>query len=229
VGGLDFRLTNEELKQHFITFGEIESAVILKDINTGLSRGFGFVTFKEEVVAQDLIKNVQITEINGRKVDIKSAEPKQSNSNQPAPVIPRRNPAGAYAGGPPGVGQESGQFAVIPQYGGDNYRKGREFKDRSESPPQNYKEREFRKRDEYRERVDYHKDSRRDERRRPEQHHKRRYRSPDSHDSRESSYSRNRDYRRRGHDNRDRRGPHHGGSSHHKDQAGRSRDRRSRS
>jgi len=73
VGGLDFRLTNEELKQHFITFGEIESAVILKDINTGLSRGFGFVTFKEEVVAQDLIKNVQITEINGRKVDIKSA------------------------------------------------------------------------------------------------------------------------------------------------------------
>ena len=57
VGGLDFKLTNEDLKQHFLQFGEIESAVILKDINTGQSRGFGFVTFKEEDVAQDLIQN----------------------------------------------------------------------------------------------------------------------------------------------------------------------------
>lgn len=58
VGGLDFRLTNEELKQHFSEFGEIESAVILKDINTGQSRGFGFVTFRDEAVAQDLIINM---------------------------------------------------------------------------------------------------------------------------------------------------------------------------
>lgn len=81
VGGLDFRLTNEELKQHFSEFGEIESAVILKDINTGQSRGFGFVTFKSEAVAQDLILNLQHTTINGRKVDIRSAEPKQKDSS----------------------------------------------------------------------------------------------------------------------------------------------------
>ena len=91
VGGLDFRLTNEELKQHFSDFGEIESAVILKDINTGQSRGFGFVTFCDEAVAQDLILNVHSTTINGRKVDIKSAEPKQRDSSQPPPVIPRRS------------------------------------------------------------------------------------------------------------------------------------------
>lgn len=35
VGGLDFKLTNDELKQHFSEFGEIENSVILKDINTG--------------------------------------------------------------------------------------------------------------------------------------------------------------------------------------------------
>lgn len=113
VGGLDFRLTNEELKQHFSEFGEIESAVILKDINTGQSRGFGFVTFKDEAVAQDLILNVHYTTINGRKVDIKSAEPKQRDSSQPAPVIPRRPQPGGFPGG---FGQN--QFAVIPQYGG---------------------------------------------------------------------------------------------------------------
>lgn len=57
-------------------YGKIESAVILKDINTGQSRGFGFVTFQDEAVAQNLIKNVGTTNICGRKVDIKSAEPK---------------------------------------------------------------------------------------------------------------------------------------------------------
>jgi RNA recognition motif-containing protein len=56
--------------------GTVESAVILKDINTGQSRGFGFVTFKDEATAQDLIQNLHVTNINGRKVDIKSAEPK---------------------------------------------------------------------------------------------------------------------------------------------------------
>ena len=89
VGGLDFKLTNQDLQQHFSQYGAIESAVILKNINNGQSRGFGFVTFKDEAVAQDLIQNMQTTNIFGRKVDIKSAEPKQQNSNQPAPIIPR--------------------------------------------------------------------------------------------------------------------------------------------
>jgi RNA recognition motif-containing protein len=77
VGGLDFKLTNQDLQQHFSQYGAIESAVILKNINNGQSRGFGFVTFKDEAVAQDLIQNMQTTNIFGRKVDIKSAEPKQ--------------------------------------------------------------------------------------------------------------------------------------------------------
>jgi RNA recognition motif-containing protein len=55
VGGLDFKLTNQDLQQHFSQYGAIESAVILKNINNGQSRGFGFVTFKDEAVAQDLI------------------------------------------------------------------------------------------------------------------------------------------------------------------------------
>jgi RNA recognition motif-containing protein len=34
-----------------LQYGDIESADILKDMNSGLSRGFGFVTFKDEAVA----------------------------------------------------------------------------------------------------------------------------------------------------------------------------------
>lgn len=35
VGGLDFKLTSEELKEHFMQFGEVVDAIILKDIYTG--------------------------------------------------------------------------------------------------------------------------------------------------------------------------------------------------
>jgi len=53
----------------------------LKDIYTGQSRGFGFVTFKDEKVATNLVKKVTVTSINGRKVDIKKAEPKAGGNN----------------------------------------------------------------------------------------------------------------------------------------------------
>ena len=83
VGGLDFQLTSDELKEHFMKFGEVDDAIILKDIYSGKSRGFGFVTFTDEGVAQDLIKNNPVTEINGRRVDIKKAEPKDKSLSRP--------------------------------------------------------------------------------------------------------------------------------------------------
>lgn len=135
VGGLDFKVDNAELKQHFQQFGQIESAVILKDINTGQSRGFGFVTFKEEAVAQDLIQHLGTTTIQGRKVDIKSAEPKQQNSSSPAPIIPKRIPqgegnfrgGGSQFGGDRGRPNGQGGYAMIPQYGdGDERKKNQE-------------------------------------------------------------------------------------------------------
>ena len=105
VGGLDFKLTSEELKEHFMKFGEVHDAIILKDIYTGSSRGFGFVTFTNESVAQDLIKNNPVTEINGRRVDIKKAEPKDKNSGGSGggggrpPFPPREGGGGGRGGG----------------------------------------------------------------------------------------------------------------------------------
>lgn len=115
VGGLDFKLTQEELKHHFMQYGEVLDACILKDIYTGQSRGFGFVTFKDEDVAQHLINNIQVTTIGGRKADIKKAEVK---AGQQGP--------GGMGGGPGGFGQggyQKGNFrdqagpATIPPYG----------------------------------------------------------------------------------------------------------------
>lgn len=105
VGGLDFKLTSDELKEHFMRFGEVSDAIILKDIYTGQSRGFGFVTFTEESVAQNLIKNNPVTEISGRRVDIKKAEPKEKGPG--APVLPPRN-SNHFQGGGHGHGHGHG-------------------------------------------------------------------------------------------------------------------------
>ena len=113
VGGLDFKLTSEELKDHFMKFGDVQDAIILKDIFDGSSRGFGFVTFTQEHVAQELIRNNPVTEINGRRVDIKKAEPKEKGSGPP--IVPRSKP-----GMPPrgdGMQMNQNQPAMIPPYG----------------------------------------------------------------------------------------------------------------
>jgi hypothetical protein len=55
------------------------------------------VTFKDEKVAQNLIKNVTVTEINKRKIDIKKAEPKTANSYQPIPGKPLMNQGDGFS------------------------------------------------------------------------------------------------------------------------------------
>lgn len=50
----------------------------MKDPVTLASRGFGFITFYKDSVARKLINEVQVTQMNGRKVDVRSAEPKLS-------------------------------------------------------------------------------------------------------------------------------------------------------
>ena len=47
VGNLSFRATNAELEELFAQYGDVDSAAIINDRDTGRSRGFGFVTFAE--------------------------------------------------------------------------------------------------------------------------------------------------------------------------------------
>ena len=84
VGGLDYNLTEDDFRKHFEEkFGAVKAAQIVRDANTGQSKGFGFVTFQKESVAKELIERVRVTNINGRKVDLRTADPKdQSKQNQ---------------------------------------------------------------------------------------------------------------------------------------------------
>ncbi len=99
MGGLDYQLQEEEFARHFARFGPVRECQIVRDPNTNASRGFGFVTFHEEAVAQDLINNVHVTDMNGRKVDLRSAEPKLNDKpnliNKATPSSNRQSYSGS--------------------------------------------------------------------------------------------------------------------------------------
>lgn len=53
IGGLDFRTTDESLKQHFEQWGDIVDVVVMKDPQTKRSRGFGFITYSKAHMVDD--------------------------------------------------------------------------------------------------------------------------------------------------------------------------------
>jgi len=72
VGGISWNTTEGSLQSAFSAFGEVVSAKIIMDRETGKSRGFGFVEFKDPDSAHSAIENLDGTELDGRtiKVDV---------------------------------------------------------------------------------------------------------------------------------------------------------------
>ena len=80
IGGLNKKTTDETLKEHFSQYGELTDTVVMKDPETQVSRGFGFVTFAtdEQVDACQLARPHTI---DARTVETKRAIPKSDNPN----------------------------------------------------------------------------------------------------------------------------------------------------
>ena len=75
VGNLDWGATDEELKDMFTEFGEIEEAIIIKDKFSGRSKGFGFVTFVNEEDADKAIEALNGKDFKGRDLVVNEARP----------------------------------------------------------------------------------------------------------------------------------------------------------
>ncbi len=73
VGNLQWKTTEDELKELFSTFGTVVSAQIIKDRDTGRSRGFGFVEMSKDSEADDAISNLNNRELGGRNLKINEA------------------------------------------------------------------------------------------------------------------------------------------------------------
>ncbi|MBU2562319.1 MAG: RNA-binding protein [Nanoarchaeota archaeon] len=75
VGNLPFNIEDEALKKLFSSYGEIEEAIVIKDKFSGRSKGFGFVTFKNDESAKKAISEMNEKEIEGRKLSVNEAKP----------------------------------------------------------------------------------------------------------------------------------------------------------
>jgi RNA recognition motif-containing protein len=81
VGNLSFRVTSEDLQDHFATAGAVESANVVFDRETGRSRGFGFVEMASEDDANNAIAQFNGTEYDGRNMVVNEARPREDRGN----------------------------------------------------------------------------------------------------------------------------------------------------
>ena len=98
VGNLSPDVTEDDLRQAFESFGQVETVNVLKDRFTGEPRGFGFVDMPSNSEAQAAISGLNGKDIKGRSINVNEARPR----------TPSRGGGGGGGGGRGGYGRGRG-------------------------------------------------------------------------------------------------------------------------
>ncbi|MBS0209844.1 MAG: RNA-binding protein [Planctomycetes bacterium] len=96
VGNLSYNVTSSSLEELFAQYGEVRSAQVIQDRDTGRSKGFGFVEMADDNAAQEAINALNETEHDGRPLTVNEARPREDR--------PRGGGGGGYGGGGGGRG-----------------------------------------------------------------------------------------------------------------------------
>ena len=99
VGNLPFSATDESLMQMFQQAGQVESARIITDRDTGRNKGFGFVEMSTDQEAADAITKFNGADFEGRSVTV----------NEARPMAPREGGGGGRGGFGGGGGRDRGR------------------------------------------------------------------------------------------------------------------------
>jgi len=78
VGNLSFDTREEDLHELFTGYGEVVSAKVIMDRDTGRPRGFGFVEMAQEEDAQKAVESLDGQEFQGRNIKVNVAKPRES-------------------------------------------------------------------------------------------------------------------------------------------------------
>ena len=89
VGNLSYEVTEEDLKEAFEAFGEVETVKVIKDNYTDRSKGFGFVEMPSKAEGQSAIDGLNDKELKGRTLKVNEARPRTES----------RGGRGGYGGG----------------------------------------------------------------------------------------------------------------------------------
>src|SRR5215469_16044146 len=76
VGNLDFNVSEDELRQAFAAYGQVDNVTILKDRDTGQPRGFGFVEMANDEEAEKAINGMNGAQLGSRALNVNEARPK---------------------------------------------------------------------------------------------------------------------------------------------------------
>lgn len=77
VGNLAYSIRDEDLQQAFAQFGNVSSAKVMMDRETGRSKGFGFVEMSSDAEAQSAISGMNGQALDGRAVVVNEARPRE--------------------------------------------------------------------------------------------------------------------------------------------------------
>jgi len=77
VGNLNFKIEENELKEIFEDYGDVDSAKIITDKFTGRSKGFGFIEMPNDSEANKAIEELNGGELEGRNIVVNEAKPRR--------------------------------------------------------------------------------------------------------------------------------------------------------
>jgi len=117
MGGLPNHLTEQQVQSMAEAFGVLEAFTLVKDRNTGTSKGYGFFSFVDKNVTDMCCEALNGKEIGGKTIACKRANLKNSQPNQPSSVLSSAYPPPA-AGGTPSYGAPNPYSAAAPTPGG---------------------------------------------------------------------------------------------------------------
>jgi RNA recognition motif-containing protein len=116
VGNLSFKATEQELHELFSQYGQVSSAQLVMDRETGRPRGFGFVEFPNDEEAQAAIAALNGQNFGGRDLTVNEAKPREGGGGR-----------GGFGGGRGGFGGGGGGRGGFGGGGGGGGRSGGGF------------------------------------------------------------------------------------------------------
>ena len=77
VGNLNYRMTEDSLRELFAKYGEVESVKIVQDQYSGRSKGFGFVEMSDKDEGEKAIQGLNDSEVEGRNIRVNFSRPRR--------------------------------------------------------------------------------------------------------------------------------------------------------
>jgi cold-inducible RNA-binding protein len=108
VGNLPYSMNDQELNELFTTVGDVQSARVMSDRETGRSRGFGFVEMADDDAGHEAIEKLNGHDIDGRALVVNEARPREERPRSGGFGGGGGRSSGGYGGGGGGGGGRSG-------------------------------------------------------------------------------------------------------------------------